>query len=91
MNKEQKINYIFFWLQCFGDRDNETFHKDVTVNGQLWNIWRQFDYTKDGERIEPINSVSYSTKLVKGWNVEDLSEEQLDSLIEALKEHQIYW
>lgn len=91
MNKEQKINYIFFWLQCFGDRDNETFHKDVTVKGQLWNIWRQFDYTKDGERIEPISSVSYSTKLVKGWNVEDLSEEQLDSLIEALKEHQTYW
>lgn len=91
MNKEQKINYIFFWLQCFGDRDNETFHKDVTVNGQLWNIWRQFDYTRDGERIDPYSSVSWSSKLIRNNSVEQLSDEQLDSLIEALNEHQTYW
>lgn len=30
MNKEEKINYVKFWLQCFGDRDNQTFNKRVT-------------------------------------------------------------
>lgn len=90
MNKEQKINYVFFWLQCFGERDNETFNKDVTVNGQRWSIWRQFDYNSDGDRIEPYSSVSWSN-VTGGKSVEELTEEELDLLIEALKEHQTHW
>jgi hypothetical protein len=92
MNKEQKINYVFFWLQCFGERDNETFNKDVTVaEGKRWSIWRQFDYTADGDRIEPSSSVSWSNKLVRSKTIEELSEEELDLLIEALNEHQTHW
>jgi hypothetical protein len=91
MNKEQKINYVFFWLQCFGERDNETFNKELTVNGKRWSIWRQFDYDSDGDRIEPSSCVSWSNKLVCSKTIEDLTEEELDLLIEALKEHQTYW
>jgi hypothetical protein len=90
MNKEQKINYVFFWLQCFGDRDNETFNKDVTVNGQRWRIWRQFDYDSNGDRIEPSSCVSWSNKLVCDKTIEDLTEEELDLLIAALKERHGY-
>ena len=91
MNKEEKINYVFFWLQCFGERDNETFNKELTVNGQRWSIWRQFDYTADGDRIEPYSCVSWSNKLVRSKTIEDLTEEELDLLIEALNEHQTHW
>lgn len=91
MNKEQKINYVKFWLQCFGERDNVTFNKDVTVNGQRWSIWLQYNFDNDGDQLEPYSHVSWSNKLVKGLSFEQLSEEQLDSLIEALKEHQTHW
>jgi hypothetical protein len=95
MNKEQKINYVFFWLQCFGERDNETFGKELTVNGKRWSIWRQFDYDSDGDMIVPYNGVSWSNKLVRDRSidgiVDGLTEEELDLLIEALKEHQTHW
>lgn len=91
MNKEQKTNYVFFWLQCFGERDNDTFNKDVTVNGKQWNIWRQFDYDSDGDRIEPSSSVSWSNKSVHSKTIEDLTEEELDLLISALKKQQTHW
>ena len=91
MNIEQKINYVKFWLQCFGDRDNETFNKDVTVKGQRCSIWMQYSFSNDGYLLEPYTDVSWSNKLVKGLSFEELNEEQLDSLIEALKEHQTYW
>lgn len=92
MNKEQKINYVFYWLQCFGERDNETFHIRVTVaDGQRWSIWRQFDYNSDGGRIEPYSNVSWSNKLIRGKSIEELTEEELDMLIEGLKELQTKW
>lgn len=92
MNKEQKINYVFFWLQCFGERDNETFNIRVTVaDGRRWSIWRQFDYNSDGDRIEPYSSVSWSNKLVRGKSIEELTEEELDMLIDGLKELQTVW
>lgn len=91
MNKEEKVNYVKFWLQCFGERDNETFNKDVTVNGQRWRIWLQYNFAREGYQIEPYSSVSWSNKLVRRLSIEGLSEEQLDSLIEALKEHQTHW
>ena len=91
MNKEQKVNYVKFWLQCFGERDNETFNIRVTVGDKRWSIWMQYSFSDDGYLLEPYSSVSWSNKLVKGLSIEQLSEEQLDSLIEALKEHQTHW
>jgi len=91
MNKEQKVNYVKFWLQCFGNRDNETFHITVTVASQMWRIWLQYNFDNEGDEIEPNNDVSWSNKLVKGLNIEELTEDQLDSLIGALKQHQTHW
>jgi hypothetical protein len=92
MTKEQKVNYVKFWLQCFGDRDNEGFNKeDVNVNGQRWSIWLQYNFDDEGDQLEPYSDVSWSNKLVKGLSFEELTEEQLDSLIEVLKKHQTHW
>jgi hypothetical protein len=91
MTIEQKINYIKLWLQRFGDRDNETFNKRVTVGDKRWSIWMQYSFSDDGYLIDPYTDVSWSNKLVKGLSIEDLTEEQLDSLIVALKEHQTHW
>lgn len=91
MNTEQKVNYVKFWLQCFGERDNETFNKRVTVNGERWEIWMQYNFDNEGAQLEPYSNVSWSNKLVRGLSFEGLNDEQLDSLIESLKELQTYW
>ena len=91
MNKQHKINYIKFWLQCFGERDNETFSKDVTINDQTWRIWLQYNFDNEGDQIEPYSNVSCSDKLVKGLSFEDLTEEQLNSLIKVLRKYQTHW
>ena len=91
MNKEEKVNYVKFWLQCFGDRDNETFNKRVTVGAKRWEIWLQYNFASEGYQIEPFSDVSWSNKLVKGLSIEELSEEQIDSLIISLKELQTHW
>jgi hypothetical protein len=57
----------------------------------MWEIWLQYNFDNEGDEIESNNDVSWSNKLVKGLNIEELTEDQLDSLIGALKQHQTHW
>lgn len=91
MGKEQKINYVKFWLQCFGNRDNETFNIRVTVGDKRWSVWMQYSFSDDGYELIPYTDVSWSNKSVKGLSFEALTEEQLDLLITSLKELQTHW
>ena len=90
MTKEQKVNYIKYWLQAFGIRDNETFNTEVEVGDKTWGIWLQYSFDEGGDQIEPYDNCSSSNKLIcKSINMN--LEEDLDAIISALKQKKTHW
>lgn len=90
MNKQQKINYIKFWLQCFGFRDNETFNINVEIDGNYWELMLQYSYSDDGLRLEPMDwcgvfGDNETRKLIPSKSFDYRTEEELDVLIKKLK------
>lgn len=86
MNKKQKINYVKFWLQRFGERNNDIFFKDVKINDKIWSLWLQYSFDEDGDELDPNSSVSCSNKMDRGLRIEELNDEQIDCLIVSLKQ-----
>jgi len=83
---EKKINYIKWWLQRFGDRNDETFYKEITVGELTWRISMQYDYTDDGYKVEAWNWCSKGFKHVHDNSLEDRTEEELGDIIIELKQ-----
>lgn len=85
MNKEQKVNYIKFWLQRFANRNNEGFTTKVRIGDTEWDLFMQFDYNDGGERFEPMDWCTKNFKHVHDNSIDDRTEEELDAIIEQLK------
>ena len=90
MNKDQKVNWIKGWLQKFGNRDNDTFHTEVTVGGTNWEISLQYDYGYGGEKYEPYDWCSNGFKHVYNNTISDRTDDELDSIITVLKSRDNY-
>jgi len=92
MNKEEKINAIKAWLQMFGERDNETFSTDVFLNNHSWTISMQYNYDlREGFVIEPNDWCMCSSKQYSKNHIKDRTDEELDQILEHLKNKQNYW
>lgn len=86
MKKDDKVNYVKLWLQKFGDRDNNAFHVEVDACGKQWRISMQYSFSEDGGEILPYDWCSHSFKHVFKNEIADRSEEELDEIIEKLKQ-----
>jgi hypothetical protein len=91
MNKEQKVNWIKCWLQKFGNRDNETFNKQITINGITWELSLQYDFDFDGEKLEPYDWCSNNFKQIHNNRIQDKSNEELNEIINKLNSIQTYY
>lgn len=83
-NREAKINWIKWWLQRYGERDEYTFSFDSEVNGKPLYISMQYNYTDEGGRIEPFCLFKTNNKLNAEY-INGRTDEELDMAIETLK------
>jgi hypothetical protein len=83
---EKKINYIKWWLQRFGDRDDDTFFKEIVVGELNWRLSLQYEYTDIGSRIDAWNWCSKGFKHVGDNSLEDRTKDELDAIILELKQ-----
>jgi hypothetical protein len=91
MNKEQKINYVKYWLQKFGNRDNETFNIEVLVGETIWEISLQYDFDEDGDKIEPYDWCRNGFKHLQNCQISDRTDNELDNIIVQLKLKQSFY
>lgn len=85
MDKEQKVNYVKYWLQKFGNRDNETFNTEVVVGETTWEISLQYNFDDDGNQCEPYDWCRSSFKHLRNNQISDRTNEELDEIIKQLK------
>ena len=90
MTKREQINYIKYWLQAFGDRDNETFNTEVEIGDKTWGIWLQYSFDEEGDQLEPMDHCSPSNKLTRR-GMDGNTAEDLDAIISALKQKQTHY
>ena len=86
-----KVNYIKCWLQKFGDRDNETFHTEVTIDDVTWEISMQYNFDDDGYETNPYDWCKNSFKHLLNNTIADRSEKELDEIIKVLKDRKTVW
>ena len=91
MKKEQKINYIKYWLQKFGERDNETFNIEVEVNGVIFHISMQYNFDECGDEILPYDWCRNGFKHLITNSISDRTESELDEIINKLKIKKIFY
>jgi len=89
--KEAKVNYIKYWLQKFGDRDNESFFTKVILKDITWDITYQFHYDENGEEVEPYCWCSIGFKDLHDNLISNRTEEELDVIAWHLKNKQEYY
>jgi hypothetical protein len=80
MNKEKLIHSILWWLQRFGDSDNETFYYSLND----WELYLQYDYDLEGDRFTPYNWCSSGFKHVHNNTLEDRTDEELREILNEL-------
>lgn len=88
---EQKVNYIKYWLQKFGNRDNETFNIEVVIDETIWDISLQYNFDEDGDQIEPYDWCRRSFKQLVNNQISDRTDEELDRIIEILRFKQEFY
>lgn len=91
MDKEKKENWIKCWLQKFGNRDNETFNTEITINDKSLNLILQYNYNFDGDQLDPSSWCLSGFKNVRNNKLSDKTEEELDAIINILNERQYFW
>lgn len=85
MNKEQKVNYVKYWLQKFGNRDNWTFNTEVVVGKTTWAISLQYNFDDEGYKNEPCDWCRSGFKHLRNNQLSDRTDEELDAIINQLK------
>lgn len=90
MNKEQKVNWIKYWLQRFGNRDKSTFNVSVDLGEITWEISMQYNYSFSGRELNPFDWCSYHFKHTFNNGISDRTDEELDQIISKLKTMQNY-
>jgi hypothetical protein len=93
MDRQEKINWIKWWLQRYGERDEDTFSIDVEwllstesavfENRRLY-IALQYNFGSDGSEYEPMCFFETSDKLNAEY-IENRTDEELEVAIEKLK------
>lgn len=82
--KRQKVNYIKYWLQRFGERDTETFNTEIIVGETHWIISLQYNFDNEGEQCEPFDWCRSGFKHLRNNQISDRSDEELDGIINQL-------
>jgi len=90
MNEEQKVNYVKCWLQKFGNRDNETFNTEVELSETTWQISLQYNFDDNGNHCEPYDWCRSGFKHLRGNQISDRTDEELDEIINKLKSRQSF-
>ena len=91
MDTKQKVNYVKYWLQKFGTRDNETFNTEVMVGETTWEISLQYNFDNEGNQFEPYDWCCSSFKHVHNNQISDRTDEELDDIINQLKSKQFFY
>lgn len=89
--KQKKVNRVKLWLQKFGDRDNETFYKEIEVGDINWRISMQYTYDDDGDEIISSNWCCRNFKHVFNNAIEDRTEEELEAILFELQKIKNVW
>ena len=84
MNKQEKVNYIKYWLQRHGKRNNEGFFEEVELEDKTWDLSLQYHFSDDGEELLPSNYCCKSFKHLFENKIKDRTEQELDEIIEKL-------
>lgn len=91
VEKQNKVNCIKLWLQRFGDRDNDTFYKDIKVGDINWHISMQYTYADDGDEIISNDWCRHGFKHTFDNGIADRTEEELDAILFQLHEIKHTW
>lgn len=91
MNKKQKVNWIKYWLQKFGNRDNETFNTEVVAGETTWQISLQYNFDFDGDRLEPYDWCRRDFKHIHDNQISDRTDEELNEIINQLKSKHFFY
>jgi hypothetical protein len=93
MDRQEKINWIKWWLQRYGERDEDTFSIDVEwllstesavfENRRLY-IALQYNFGSDGGEYEPMCLFKTNNKLNAEY-IQNKTDEELEEAIEKLK------
>ena len=83
---------VKLWLQKFGQRDNDTFYQEITVNEVDWRISMQYNFSSfDGDEIIPNDWCRHGFKHVFDNVIFDRTEEELDAILCELNKIKRVW
>ncbi len=96
--KEQMMNYIKYWLQAFGERDNESFFiENLKIDGKFWDLSLDYNYCEDGvyygesrDCCGDFNN-DYIRKLVPSKGLSYRNIDELEKIILKLKSIKEYY
>jgi len=80
---KEKINKIKWWLQRFGERDEDAFYFHAELNGKPLYIGLQYNFDNDGYQCEPMCFFKNNSKLNAGY-IDEITEKELDDVIKFL-------
>lgn len=86
MSKKEKINWIKWWLQRYGERDDSVFHIEIESNEITWDISLQYNYGDNGLEYDPFDWCSNGFKHTFMDRISYRSDEELDEIISILKQ-----
>jgi hypothetical protein len=93
MDRQEKINWIKWWLQRYGERDEDTFSIDVewllSAESAVFEIRRlyialQYNFGSDGGEYEPMCFFKTNNKMNAEY-IQNRTDEELEEAIEKLK------
>jgi hypothetical protein len=84
MGKQEKINWIKWWLQRYGERDEDTFSIDVDFKDRRLYIALQYNFSNDGGEYQPMCLFKTNNKLNAEY-IQNRTDEELEAAIEKLK------
>jgi hypothetical protein len=84
MDRQEKINWIKWWLQRYGERDEDTFSIDVDFKDGRLYIALQYNFGSDGSEYEPMCLFKTNYKLNAEY-IGDRTDEELEIAIKKLK------
>lgn len=80
MTKQKKINIIKYWLQSFGDKDNEGFCFEFYVKDVRHSFHLQYNFDEDGMEMEPSCQFNIGDKMSSA-SIYQRTEEELNRAI----------
>lgn len=89
MDKQEKVNKVKFWLQRHGERNEQGFTHDIIFNdfhdeNIVYGLTLDYNYGIEGEEYDEVAYCRKHYKHLRNNTIKDLSDEELDEIIEVL-------